>query len=109
MSKRQDMNTEQTVHILTDRNGRIVGAIRSTPSPSQVQLRVEPLDGQRSIEVRLPREVRSLQTAEDFQRLVDGFHVPRGKTALVQRVNAAKPRRTTEAKGKRRSSASKRS
>ena len=99
MSKRTDLTPEQTVHIVTDRNGRIIGAMRTPPPDSQVRVRVEPLDGQRCIEVGLPPEVRSLQTAQDFQKLVERFHLPRGHTALVLRVTAAT--RSRAEKGKR--------
>jgi hypothetical protein len=93
------VNPKQTVHIVTDRNGRIIGAMRPPSPDSQVQVRVEPLDGQRCVEVRLPPEVPSLQTAEDFQKLVERFHVPRGRTALVPRVIAAN--RSRAEKGRR--------
>ncbi len=100
MSKRSDLAPEQTVHIVTDRNGRIIGAMRPPPPDSPVRVRVEPLDGQRCVEVRLPPEVRSLQTAEDFQTLVERFHVPRGHTALVPRVTAANRGRAEKGKRK---------
>ena len=100
MPKRSDLPPEQTVHIVTDRNGRILGAMRPAPPDSHVQIRVEPLDGQRCVEVRLPPEVRYLQTAGDFQTLIERFHVPPGQTALVPRVIKASRPRAKKAKRK---------
>lgn len=100
MSKRPDMKPEETLHIIADRNGRIIGAMRPQAPDSQVQIRVHPLDGHRCLEVRLPPEVPSLQTAEDFRNLVERFHLPRGRAALVPRVIAARGSRSQRGKRK---------
>jgi hypothetical protein len=102
MSDAREVKSEQTMQIVTDRRGRIVGAMLQPAEEGEVSLRMVPLKGQSWYEVRVPREAGALREAADFQRLAAQFHVPRGRKELARKTRKSVGKRK-RAPGKRRS------
>ena len=102
--RRSGVKTNQFVQVVTSRSGTILGVLRQPRegSPSQaeafgkehVQVRLTPLPGQVVTDVQLPDEIGALETAEDFQRLVAEFNLPRNAKELRRRKDSKRaPRR----------------
>jgi hypothetical protein len=91
------MKPEQTLQILTNRSGRIVGVLLEPPRDSPVGLRMTPLKGQIKgqswHEVRVPSDAGPLREGADFRRLAEQFQLPRGRKELVRVAKAAKRKR----------------
>ena len=80
------MNESRTLQVLTNEKGRIIGAGfvgTGTTDATEVQLRIAPLKGQSLLEVPIPKELKKLETEEDFRRFTAEFHVVRGKKTLT--------------------------
>ena len=93
------MKSSRMLHVLTDRNGKILGAgflDSASRKEGEVQIQITPLKGQFVGEVPVPQELAKLDTTESFQRLITGFRLPRGKKELV-------PNRVTQRPSKSRS------
>ena len=83
------MNTQRTMHVLTDKKGAIVGggllASGKDHKGKPVHIRIEPMKGQSLKEVAIPATLARLKGAELFRRLMCDFHLPRGKKELVRK------------------------
>ncbi|MGC3975694.1 MAG: hypothetical protein QM771_15130 [Nitrospira sp.] len=84
------MKATQTMHVLTNNKGAIVGGGLLTPGKDHkgkpVHIRMEPMKGQSLREVAIPAELARLKGADFFSRLIGEFHLPRGKQELVRKV-----------------------
>ncbi len=90
------MKPSQTLQVLVDKKGRIIGALNaSAVHEGHVQLRMTPLAGQSVAEVPLPRELEKLEGEEDFRRLIAEFHLPRGEKQLALKRPARESKRRT--------------
>ncbi len=83
------MKAKRTMHVLTDKNGAIVGGGVLTPGKDHkgkpVHLQIEPMKGQSLKEVAIPADLARLKGAEFFRRLMCDFHLPRGKKELARK------------------------
>jgi hypothetical protein len=89
------MPAKTMLHVLADRNGRIIGAALvdgESELTDGVRVQVMPLKGQRLAKTQLTSELGKLESAEDFRRLSTEFHLPRGGTELA-RKRAGAPRK----------------
>ena len=77
-----------TMHVLTNAEGKIIGAAVLDPVVQREQdtyVRLSPLKGQRLAEIAMPKGTKDLKTPEDFARLCEEFHLPAGEKQLVPR------------------------
>ncbi|MBS0171562.1 MAG: hypothetical protein JSR62_14525 [Nitrospira sp.] len=85
------MKAKQTMHVLTNSKGAIVGGGLLAPGKDHkgkpVHIQIEPMKGQSLKEVAIPTELARLQGADLFRRLMCDFHLPRGKKELVRKGN----------------------
>lgn len=83
------MKAKQTIHLLTDKKGAIVGGgILNSAKDREgkgVHIQIAPMKGQTMTEVSMPPEIQRLKGAEVFSRLQSDFHLPRGKKDLVRK------------------------
>lgn len=84
------MKAKQTMHVLTDKKGAIVGGGVLTPGKDHkgkpVHIQIEPMKGQSLKEVAIPADLARLKGVEFFRRLQCDFHLPRGKKELVRKA-----------------------
>ena len=82
------MKSNQTLHVLTNKDGKIVGAAlldSASEQSTKVRVQISPGKGQTLHQVAMTPELGQIESAEDFRRLRAEFHVPRGRTELVHR------------------------
>ncbi len=83
------MKAKQTIHILTDKKGAIMGGgiLASTKDRKGkgVHVQMTPMKGQTMTEVPLPDDFQRLKGAELFCRLQMEYRLPRGKKELVRK------------------------
>ena len=91
------MRPKQTLHVLADRRGRIIGAaFLGVEQTGDVQMQISLRKGQALVKVDDAGELGRLESVEDFRRLSSEFHLPRGASELVRkraRVTRKKKRR----------------
>lgn len=84
------MKTKQTIHVLTDKKGTIVGGGILSPGKDTkgkaVHIQISPMKGQSLTEVAMPAEIARLKGAEFFRRLQCDFHLPRSNKELVRKA-----------------------
>ena len=84
------MKAKQTMHVLTDKKGAIVGGGVLTPGKDHkgkpVHIQIEPMKGQSLKEVAIPADLARLEGVEFFRRLQCDFHLPRGKKELLRKA-----------------------